>query len=109
MAALLAGKKGVSVETAASGLEAERLLRSDSYDVVFCDYFMPGETGGELFMNFIQWQPGLAERFILMTGDSVTSEVVERFRNLGLRCVSKVFFYEALDGFLVSPSKGQRP
>ncbi|MBI2059963.1 MAG: response regulator [Nitrospirae bacterium] len=101
MASVLAGKKGVKIETASSAREAEKLLRSGTYDLILSDYFMPGESGGELYLHFVQWHPELADRFILMTGDGVTTEAVDRFRALGLRCISKVFFYEALEGFLV--------
>lgn len=101
MARVLAEKKSVKVETASSAREAEALLRTRSYDLILSDYFMPDESGGELYVHFIQWRPELADRFVLMTGDGVTSEGMERFRSMGLRCISKVFFYEALEGFLV--------
>ena len=83
----LAGQQVVCVQTAALAL-AE--IRSNSPDVVLCDYLMPDTNGLELIRQIKSAQPDL--RCILMTGytealegcqheDGAPDEIVEKSWN----------------------------
>jgi CheY-like chemotaxis protein len=58
----------VTVPSAAEALE--RLERGSHFDVVVSDVSMPGMSGPELYVRVRERFPQLAERFLLMSGDS---------------------------------------
>jgi PAS domain S-box-containing protein len=68
-----------------SGQEAlERLLSGEPFDVIFCDLMMPGVTGMDLYERMQELRPGLAGRFIFMTGGVFTPrarDFLERIPN----------------------------
>jgi len=69
----LLGKLGVEVLIAASGAEAQRLIRSEPVDLVISDVKMPGELNGIMLFEWLAMErPQLAERFIFVTGDPHT-------------------------------------
>jgi CheY-like chemotaxis protein len=72
-----------AVDTCESGESALLLLRSDShYDLVICDYTMPGMNGVELLLKVSEFAPELAARFIFCTGaplsDAATATLAEK-------------------------------
>lgn len=67
----------LDVVTASSGAEAlERLERGSHFDVVVSDVSMPGITGPELFIRVRERYPHLAERFLLLSGDSYAASLL---------------------------------
>lgn len=61
----------LDVVTATSGAEAlARLAEGAHFDVVVSDVTMPGITGPELFAKIRDLYPHLAERMLLVSGDS---------------------------------------
>jgi CheY-like chemotaxis protein len=61
----------VDVMTASSGAEAlARLAEGSHFDVVVSDVAMPGINGPELYARVRALYPQLAERFLLLSGDS---------------------------------------
>jgi len=57
------------VVTAGSGEDALRLLMAaPAFDLIVCDYSMPGMTGIALWSNVLQAAPALADRFVFCTG-----------------------------------------
>jgi CheY-like chemotaxis protein len=61
----------LDVVTASSGAEAlARLAEGAHFDVVVSDVTMPGITGPELFAQIRELYPQLAERMLLVSGDS---------------------------------------
>lgn len=59
----------VEVLDAASGVEAQRLIRSEAVDLVISDVKMPGELNGIMLFEWLATErPQLAERFIFVTG-----------------------------------------
>ena len=64
--------KGHSVETASDGASALRLLAANDYDVVITDLRMPGIGGIDIFQYCTEKHPGLVNRFLILTGDSLS-------------------------------------
>jgi CheY-like chemotaxis protein len=61
----------VDVVTASSGAEAlARLAEGGHFDVIVSDVAMPGINGAELYARVKASYPQLAERFLLLSGDS---------------------------------------
>lgn len=49
-------------------LRLESIL-AERFDLIICDYRMPGRTGLDVYRSACERQPDLARRFILMTGN----------------------------------------
>jgi CheY-like chemotaxis protein len=58
------------VDVAADGIEALRLLRGRSYDLILTDIDMPRLDGIGLFQEVVARRPELAASFLFMTGGS---------------------------------------
>jgi len=63
---LIATHGHVDIRDAQSPPDAFRLLRDMNFDLVFCDYFMSGGSGHEVF-SFLQKQRLRSTAFILFT------------------------------------------
>src|ERR1700752_1276052 len=61
--------RGMNVECAASSEEALTLLAGDTYDMVLCDFNLPGLSGEQLFEQLRAQASGSLPRFVFMTGD----------------------------------------
>lgn len=69
----------LDVVTASSGAEAlARLAEGAHFDVVVSDVTMPGLTGPELFAQIRDLYPHLAERMLLVSGDSYGAQLACR-------------------------------
>ena len=62
---------GHRVVTAADGVAALELLRSEPFDAVLCDVRMPGLDGAGLARELAATRPELTERLLLITGDAL--------------------------------------
>jgi PAS domain S-box-containing protein len=82
LARLLAGHE---VATAQHGRDAlERLRAGERFDAVVCDLMMPDLSGMELHAAVAEIDPGLADRFIFITGGAFTEsarDFLARARN----------------------------
>jgi GAF domain-containing protein/ActR/RegA family two-component response regulator len=61
---------GWQVEVAATGRSALERVRSTRFDVVLSDIRMPDGSGEDFYRAAVLDQPGLAKRFVFMTGDT---------------------------------------
>ena len=61
---------GWQVEVAATGRSALERVRSTHFDVVLSDIRMPDGSGEDFYRAAVLDQPGLAKRFVFMTGDT---------------------------------------
>ena len=60
-----------SVDSAEDGLEGIRKLRTNEYDVVFCDLMMPGLSGFAVLEFVLNDQPDRIHQVIVMTSRAV--------------------------------------
>lgn len=79
--------EGYHVAVACDGWEALGLL-DGGWDLILTDYNMPGLNGGEFFKAAERRMPGIADRFLFMTGDRTSAEVVE---GMDLKLIRKPF------------------
>jgi len=90
-------RKGYAVATAASGVEALALLERGEFRGVITDMRTPGGVSGADVHAWIQAnRPQLAERVILVTGDTVNEETVALLRKTGAPVVEKPFRVQQL-------------
>jgi DNA-binding NtrC family response regulator len=85
-------RKGYKVENAASGKDGLDLLKNGKYGGVISDIRMPGAINGAEVHAWIQSnRPELAERIILISGDTANSETQSLLRRSGTPCIEKPF------------------
>ena len=88
--------RGMAVEGAASAEEALAHLAKNSYDVVLCDFNLPGLNGEQLF-NQLRAQANVSPpRFVFMTGDMLEPDVIASFQKRGAHLMQKPFHVAAL-------------
>src|SRR3972149_4582273 len=81
---------GYRVETAKNGLEGLTKVRRNEYDLVVSDVNMPELDGMEFFDGAASSCPGLAERFLFMSG-SISEELEEAVTARGALFLPKPF------------------
>jgi two-component system NtrC family sensor kinase len=62
--------RGYSVETAGSGEEGLAHVEKSEFDVILCDFRMPGFSGIDFYRRIQAEKPHLASRIIFITGDT---------------------------------------
>ncbi|HUJ29697.1 MAG TPA: ATP-binding protein [Candidatus Acidoferrum sp.] len=65
---------GYRVTLLSSPKRAEAVLQEEQFDVVICDLKMPGQSGLDIYRLVRTIRPGLAARFLLMTGNLADAE-----------------------------------
>ena len=86
--------RGYQVDVASDGEGGLRCLDQTRYDVVLCDWKMPGMNGLEVYEHLRARQPQLCDRVIFMTGD-VVSERTRAFLDTQKKvCLAKPFTLE---------------
>jgi len=88
--------RGMKVEDAASSEEALAHLAEHTYDVVLCDFNMPGLTGGELFNQLRAQASAAVPLFVFMTGDLLDPSEIASFGEKGAHVLQKPFHVAAL-------------
>jgi signal transduction histidine kinase len=83
--------EGHTVETASSGEAALPLIERNPYNVIICDWKMPGLSGIALFQELLQKNPAAAKRVLFMTGDVIKENFQEFMHKHGRTCLSKPF------------------
>jgi PAS domain S-box-containing protein len=83
--------RGMAVEGAASAEEALTHLANNSYDIVLCDFNLPGLNGEQLF-NRLRAQVNISPpRFVFMTGDVLEPDLIASFEERGAHLLQKPF------------------
>ncbi len=85
------GKAGIRTVEAATAAAALQVARREHVDVVLADQGMPGMSGMELHEALSRARPGLATRFILMTGDATPPSLPAAVQAAGARLLLKPF------------------
>jgi PAS domain S-box-containing protein len=88
--------RGMKVEGAASSEEALSHLAGNSYDVILCDFNLPGLKGEQLFDRLRSEAGRSAPRFVFMTGDMLDPETIAAFGEKGAYVMQKPFHVSAL-------------
>jgi CheY-like chemotaxis protein len=72
-------------------LRALDRLTEEDFDVVISDFKMPEMTGVEFFHLAVESNPGIASRFIFLTGDLFNMETQATIAALGVPVLGKPF------------------
>ena len=83
--------EGHLVDTAASGATALERVARHEYDVIFSDLRMPDLDGPSLFERLTLERPALAERMIIVTGDTLSADARIFLERTRLACLEKPF------------------
>ena len=90
-------RRGYKVVQASSGAEGLAQLASEKYVGVITDIRMPGKINGADVHQWIQKnRPELAERIILISGDTANSETQSLLSNSSTPCIEKPFRVQQL-------------
>jgi len=84
--------KGFSVDCAADGEQAYRMMKVNEYDLIVSDIRMPGAMDGRrLFFEVRKTNPELAERFVFISGDVMEKKTAEFLKESGRSYLLKPF------------------
>jgi PAS domain S-box-containing protein len=92
--------RGMAVESVATSEEALVLLGTRSFDVILCDFNLPGLNGDKLFERLRALPGGSPATFVFMTGDLLDATAQESFTQRGARVVQKPFQLAGLAALL---------
>jgi two-component system NtrC family sensor kinase len=85
---------GYNVETVCDGEAAIRAVNNQSYDLIICDWKIPGISGQSIYERLRQMNPQALERFFFITGD-ILGENAEKFLRVEKKiCLFKPFSIE---------------
>jgi CheY-like chemotaxis protein len=88
--------EGFRVDVVLDGREALKKAMRETYDLVICDMKMPGIDGRQFYGALAQTGNSLSERFLFVTGDTVSLHTHEFLEGHGLPHVVKPFRMEEL-------------
>lgn len=85
---------GYNVETVCDGETALRAAKNQSYDLIICDWKIPGISGQSIYERLREMNPRALERFFFITGD-ILGENAEKFLRVEKKiCLFKPFSIE---------------
>jgi signal transduction histidine kinase len=87
---------GHKVFCTSTGTELLEIIEEKYPDIILSDFRMPVMNGPDIFAAAIQRWPALAERFIFMTGDVLTTDSANFLQELDLPVLEKPFTAEQL-------------
>ena len=82
---------GHEVETVLGGEQAIAALRRRKFDVVVCDWKMPGLNGINFYEHLLATDPAMADRVLFMSGDIINDTFQDFLRRHGKTCLPKPF------------------
>ncbi|UCD58832.1 MAG: PAS domain S-box protein, partial [Candidatus Hydrogenedentota bacterium] len=86
------GGEGYDTETADTGAAAKELINSNFYDLIIADIRMPGMLSGiDLYYWAKRTNPGMENRIVFMTGDTVADETQNFLTKTKRPCLAKPF------------------
>jgi DNA-binding response OmpR family regulator len=88
--------RGMTVEGASSAEEALGHLAKSTYDVVLCDFNLPGLNGEQLFNQLRAQANSAPPQFVFMTGDMLEPDIIASFEAQGAHVLQKPFHVAAL-------------
>lgn len=87
-------QEGYRVMSAVNGEKALAAMQRVKFDVIVCDWKMPGMNGIQLYEHLLQHDPAAAKRMLFMTGDVVNSTFEDFLRRHGKSYLTKPFAIE---------------
>jgi two-component system NtrC family sensor kinase len=87
---------GFEVDTARDGNSALERVSSERYELLVCDWKMPGLSGPQLYQQIAENNPEAANRLMFMTGDVVSDSFQQFLQQHTKRCLSKPFSVQEL-------------
>jgi PAS domain S-box-containing protein len=106
------GRRGITGEGVADGVEALRVLRERTFDVIISDVRMPGMSGREFLEQLRRDWPDLVPRLMFSTGDTFAPETAALLKESGLPTVTKPFDLAVLEQVIrevAGRAAGMRP
>jgi len=92
---------GHTIDTVADGQIALQKFNTTVYDLIICDVLMPDIAGPELYEIVLANYPGLARRFVFITGNVVDRETRIFLEKSGVPWLSKPFLPEDIRRIIV--------
>jgi PAS domain S-box-containing protein len=92
--------RGMNVESAGSSEEALSFLAANTYEIVLCDFNLPGLNGDQLFERLRAQAGDSTPRFVFMTGDLLDPATIASFNARGAHVMQKPFHIAALAALL---------
>jgi len=86
--------EGHEVETVPGGEQGIEALRRRDFDVIVCDWKMPGLNGMQFYEHLMATDPATAERVLFMSGDVVNDDFQAFLRRHARQCLAKPFSIE---------------
>jgi len=79
------------VDVAYDGYQAYGKITEKTYDAILCDYMMPRMNGHALYQTLQRTRPEMTARFIFITANARTPEVVDFFNTFNIPHLDKPF------------------
>lgn len=79
------------VETVTDGDDALQMLKHGWFDIILCDWRMPGMAGRVFYEKLRSIKPAAATRLIFMTGDVLNEQTTAYLKDSGKICINKPF------------------
>jgi DNA-binding NtrC family response regulator len=101
-------RRGYDVVVSSSAADGLQLLATREFRGVVSDVRTPGAISGAEVQEWLQRHcPGLAERFVFITGDTASSETAALLAQAKTPCIEKPFrlqqFLETVEGTIGKP------
>ena len=87
---------GLDPVVTGGGRDAVDRVRTETFDLVMCDHRMAGMSGTEVHDAIAAIRPGLARRFVFMSGDVLNSELSDFATEHGIGLLAKPFDIETV-------------
>ncbi|MFZ0433925.1 MAG: PAS domain S-box protein [Candidatus Acidiferrales bacterium] len=100
--------RGMRVEGAASSEEALAHLAERSFEIVVCDFNLPGLSGTQLFEKLCSTAGARVPRFVFMTGDMLDPAAVAALGQKGAFVLQKPFHVAGLAALLTELIEAQQ-
>jgi DNA-binding response OmpR family regulator len=84
---------GYDVDTVTDGENALRQLRQKNYDVMFCDWKMPGLNGRQVYEKLRAVNPDRCRRVVFLSGDVVNEQMRGFLEQEERPCLAKPFTF----------------
>jgi PAS domain S-box-containing protein len=93
----LLADKSCRVHGATNGLQAQKMIERQDFDLIISDLKMPGMDGRRLYDWVSETKPALAPCFIFVTGDTNSPRTLEFLQQTGNRWLTKPFNFREVE------------